>query len=1066
MRGTPQGDWYIVTMRFSRWSRAFVVVCLAVVAVVVHAGTNVHADGGGLPNSQSEQGASAVAAGNGYNCWIQAGGVKCIGLNSAGQLGDGTTTDRLVAVDVSGLTSGVIQIVAGDSFNCALTSAGAVKCWGSNSSGQLGDGTTTDSSVPVQVSGLTSGVARVEAESESACVLMLTGAVKCWGNNQTYGTATVTADANADGIPDPVLTPVQATGLTSGVASIALGGRRSTPTLYRSHGCAVMQDGTMKCWGNNSFYELGSAAAGPVSSPAVVNIGAFVTIASLTAYGSCAVTLARAVKCWGYNGSGEIGSGDKVGVAAGTFINVINVPSDVIQLASSRASNCAVTSAGALWCWGENYTQTIQRSPNFNDDQPVPQVAFGLTSGVRAAARGATNLCILMVNGDLACSGGSWNGQTGDGFTPLQTTPRSVWTSAANPSPLSGVQRISSMSNAVCAQLTSGGIKCWGSNTNRELGNDEIFSQLAPSDNTDIPAGTGSLGNLNGAGGGTNCAVMTDTTVKCWGSNTTGSKGIGTTATDLTARTMLASTGPDVPLTGVTHVSAGGYTSCVVVSGAAKCVGKNDAGQLGDGTTTYRTIPVQVTGLTSGVSAVSANSSSHSCALMTDGTVRCWGAGTSGQLGNGASLSSTTPVTVSGITNAVAVLTGGSSTCALLATGVVKCWGLNANGALGDGTATNRSTPVSVSGITNATAISGVGYPMCALLATGSVKCWGWGVSGNLGNGTTANSTTPVTVTGITTATAISGSSTQTCALLADTTVQCWGVSTAAGINIGQAHWFDGENWLVRGLSLPTLPTIFTTTTTTSTTTTSTTTTSTTVAPAPVTAAASTTTTSSTSSTVATAASATTSTTLPPIPGSIEPLIERVDDTVYQVPPKSVGTGYTVNAVSKAAIRSTYLVTATPKQCAAGGRTVFALSPGTCRILIRSLENKNAFRVWSTVIKKDDSGVGSSVRESRLVLFSKLSETPLRDSLRDLLIRVGRPQSAVVVGHTAMLTGATEENMILSQHRARNVANVLAKSSPGTRIGWVGLGATVPISRVLTENAQAPNRRVVVYYIP
>src|SRR5439155_576645 len=172
------------------------------------------------------------------------------------------------------------------------------------------------------------------------------------------------------------------------------------------------------------------------------------------------------------------------------------------------------------------------------------------------------------------------------------------------------------------------------------------------------------------------------------------------------------------------------------------------------------TVPGAVVGITGAV-AVAARGY-HSCALLGDGTVWCWGRNSDGQLGVTLSGSqcpttpgffcSSTPVRATGITSAAAVIAGGYHTCALFGDGTAQCWGRNDDGQLGDGTFTRSSTPVRVGGITGAVAVSAGILHTCALLANGTVKCWGAvGPSndfGQLGNGATTGSSTPVTVTG------------------------------------------------------------------------------------------------------------------------------------------------------------------------------------------------------------------------------------------------------------------------------------------------------------------------------
>jgi alpha-tubulin suppressor-like RCC1 family protein len=154
----------------------------------------------------------ALSVGSSHTCAVTtSGGLKCWGENSHGQLGDGTTTDSSTPVAVSGLGSGVAVVSVGSSHSCVLTTAGAVKCWGENSDGRLGDGTTTDRSTPVSVSGLTVGVVAVSVGSFHACALTKAGGVKCWGRNSDgrLGDETTT-DRNR---------PVEASGLSSSVTA-------------------------------------------------------------------------------------------------------------------------------------------------------------------------------------------------------------------------------------------------------------------------------------------------------------------------------------------------------------------------------------------------------------------------------------------------------------------------------------------------------------------------------------------------------------------------------------------------------------------------------------------------------------------------------------------------------------------------------------------------------------------------------------------------------------------------------------------------------------------------------
>jgi alpha-tubulin suppressor-like RCC1 family protein len=242
-------------------------------------------------------GVAAVSAGSfAHTCALTtAGGVKCWGNNNVGQLGDGTTTERLTPVDVVGLTSGVVAIDVGEAHTCALTTVGGVKCWGQNFAGHLGDGTTTERLTPVDVAGLTSGVVAVSAGQFHTCAVTTTGGIKCWGNNNS--------GQLGDGTTIEQLTAVDVSGLTSGVAAVSAG---------QQHTCAITNSGGLKCWGTNFAGQLGDGTTTERLTPADVT-GLTSGVAAVTADASsshtCALTTAGGVKCWGRNTLGQLGAG-------------------------------------------------------------------------------------------------------------------------------------------------------------------------------------------------------------------------------------------------------------------------------------------------------------------------------------------------------------------------------------------------------------------------------------------------------------------------------------------------------------------------------------------------------------------------------------------------------------------------------------------------------------------------------------------------------------------------------------------------------------------------------------
>ncbi len=210
-------------------------------------------------------------------------------------------------------------------------------------------------------------------------------------------------------------------------------------------------------------------------------------------------------------------------------------------------------------------------------------------------------------------------------------------------------------------------------------------------------------------------------------------------------------------ITNAIAVAVGASHTCVVLNtGSIQCWGENSDGQLGDRTTTSSSVPVPVSGITNAIAITSGLE--HTCAALRGGSIQCWGNNNNrrGQSGNGRwGTSSLVPVTVSGITNAIAVGTGAVHSCVLLSGGTVQCWGNNLDGKLGSVTAEENSAGpvsagrVSVSRVSNAVALA-VGYShSCVVLSDGIVQCWGNNDHGRLGDASSGNHRlVPVTVTG------------------------------------------------------------------------------------------------------------------------------------------------------------------------------------------------------------------------------------------------------------------------------------------------------------------------------
>ena len=636
---------------------------------------------------------------------------------------------------------GAQEIASGAYHNCAIVNGGA-QCWGDNAYGELGDGTFERRSAPVPVRGLASGVTAIAAGGFHTCAIV-NGGVKCWGRNPDgeLGDGTVVTST----------TPVAVLGLSTGVVAISAG-------LY--HTCAVISGGSVRCWGWNSNGQLGNnttTATNAGSPVAVLGLNTGATALAAGGYHTCAIVNGGA-QCWGYNVNGELGNGTVVD--SHVPVAVTGLGSGVITMAAGLYHTCVVVVGGSARCWGSNSNGQLGDNTTTATNAGLPVAVSGLNAGTTALAAGYSHTCAV-VNGAARCWGYNHWGQLGDG--QLQDSHVPVAVSGLT----SGVNAIASGANDACAQVTSGGqskTQCWGFNLDGELGQGDALFQTRPV----AVSGLGSVTTLaSNAVGQHSCAIVNGGAL-CWGYNSNGQLGDGTTTDRFTP----------VPVTGltsgVTAIGNGGYHSCAVVGGHAVCWGSNANGQLGNNTTTDSDTPV--TAIAAGVTAIAVGYS-HTCAIVGTG-VKCWGSNGVGQLGSGTISESHVPVAVIGLAGAATAITLGSShSCAVIVGGTIQCWGYNSNGQLGNGTtnSTYAGPPVTVANIpSGASAVAAGGYHTCAIV-NGGVQCWGWNAYGTLGNAQTMDSPVPVAVNGLSSAvTAVATGSYHTCAV-SNSAAYCWG---------------------------------------------------------------------------------------------------------------------------------------------------------------------------------------------------------------------------------------------------------------------------------------------------
>lgn len=685
-----------------------------------------------------------LAAGNWHSLELDANGrVWAWGGNLSGELGDGTDNEyRWVPAEVGNLAD-VVTIAAGNHHSLAVRSDGTVWAWGSNGLGSLGDGSTTNRNLPVQVHGL-SDVVLVSASAHSLA-LRADGTVWSWGPN-TYGQL-------GDGSTATRLTPVQVKGLKD-VVAIAAGGH---------HSLAIRSDGTVWAWGANFNGQLGDGTLANRQNP--VRVPGFTEAVAVSAGNthSLALRSSGTVWAWGDNSRGGLGDGSTI-----SRRSPIQVPGlDKVVTLATFENTMVIRSDNTVWTWGLNEFGQIGDGTQASRFLPVQVPGLDATD----VAPGAASSMAIRLDGTLWSWGSNHFGQLGNATRVDRHRPAGTVK-----------VRVAARQWASYAWNTDGSVWQWGFRFDSQGGTEQYLFPVQV-------YGTGESVEV-GAGQQHVLAVRTDGTVMPWGSNHLGQRGDGLPYR--IPHPFVASA-----ISNVSSIAAGELHSLGVSWGYPRSVwswGRNSSGELGDGSMADQDYPIQIPGLFH-VGVVSGGRAHSLATRTTDGTVWAWGDNGKGQLGSGSPSPQGTPILVPGLADhVISVAAGWDHSLALRTSdvqlpglrerrspGTVWAWGENASGQLGDGTTLDRFAPAKVAGLSDVVAVASGHHHSLALREDGTLWAWGKNTTGQLGDGTTVDRDTPVQVQGLGHVVTMAASLDHSLAVLHDGSVWAWGIGIARG---------------------------------------------------------------------------------------------------------------------------------------------------------------------------------------------------------------------------------------------------------------------------------------------
>lgn len=631
------------------------------------------------------------------------GDLKCFGRNDYGQLGDGTTVDSTETSAVPVMQNVQNYTVTGYTV-CAVSTAGELWCWGRDNSGHLPGSAGGKLLQPTRM--INSGVVQAAISTNSFCYVKTNKDLMCWGDDYS-GIFAQNSSSVSRSFNNPVL-------VTTQVEDVRLISMITGMTM-----CAVKFDTVIPsqknlfCWGNLSTeYSSGNSLVVP-ATPLAENITSYDLVNNnICVQKDEGAPAVRKNYCWGDGYYGQLNPGTN----GADSLTPVEMSSDYKEIVVSQSTLIGLKNDGSVWAWGLG--AEIPGGTSSFWMAPVRLIEGGVQSLLRMSHRYANqdSRCALMDNASVQC----WM------VSPLpvtKTLPITVIPSGVESVSVSPVTL--NVYAQACSLMSSGEVSCWGQNSRGQVGDRTFINRLVPTQalsRNQVQVVTERERS---------CSVSSYGELRCWGKNSVpGTLGVGG-ATEVNYNTPKIVIGKDV-----VKVAMNDEGGCAVQSsGALLCWGYNDFGQSKPGSTTAQPVPNQV--LASGVRDVGTSYKSV-CYVTTDDKLYCWGSNTYYQLGTGNTTHQNTLPSTPLLEDVESIVMGGSSSsptgCAVTKTGELKCWGNNNTVCMG----MNSTTPNTI--MTDVKKVSAGPYHACAI--TGEERklvCWGANDKGQLGTGDRLN---------------------------------------------------------------------------------------------------------------------------------------------------------------------------------------------------------------------------------------------------------------------------------------------------------------------------------------